>query len=167
MSSMDPNPASPTFLDEWVLGEIRSFLESNPPRVSIQRATGRSLVVADPQYVDAEENTSSTTYVDLTTVGPQMDQLPAGRYIFWFGASQAILTPGPATRASMALSINGSTPSAPETSTGTAQASGASIVQFEQLDQDSNLVVCQYKTSDASHASYFGKRYLACLRYSD
>lgn len=167
MSNMfQPDPAFGQFIDPWVLGEIRSFLESDPPRVSLQRLTGRSLVVADPQFVATQESTTSTSYTDLTTAGPTQDSLPPGKYIFFFGAIAKISTAGDAAK--MSLNINGTV----SEDTFVAQTDldrfhSIMAIQFVTLSNDNNSVVCQYKSSVGTSTAGFQARWIASLRYSD
>lgn len=64
---------------------------------------GVEITPADP--VATQESTTSTSYTDLTTVGPSLTNLADGQYIVAFGAAAGNDTAGSGAR--MSVSVNG------------------------------------------------------------
>lgn len=93
------------------------------------------------------ETTASTTYTDLTTVGPTIAVPAAGLYLVTFGSH---LSPGAAASAAMGVSIDAATPAvATEVvyqASATAQASAVTRTIRASVAAAGNIVA-KYKTS--------------------
>lgn len=110
--------------------------------------------------------TTSTTYTDLSTVGPQLTGLAAGQYLFFYGFTGGGTTGGLITYAS--LSFNGGSPSASdfaEVFSGPGPSVGSYSVMGltpKTLTGSNNTVKMQYKTSGGT--SSYANCWLTSLR---
>ena len=119
----------------------------------------------------AFENTSSTTYTDLPTVGPELDGLPSGFYLVLVSAGilSTLDFSGNTGRACMGPSINGSTP----VDTAAAYTESDHIVKAvgissAKLTQGSNIIKAEYKIITGSTAQgQFTDRQIIALRYAN
>jgi hypothetical protein len=160
-SITDMNPVS--------LGEIRSFLEQDPPRIPIKQVTGFTQFNAQSAFVATQENTSSTVYGALTTPGPTLSNLAPGSYVLLYGATSSIVT-GASGTGYCAPSVNGAPPAsgsdcaigvfgAGGTMTSSAMASAITLTS-----EGGNTVELQYKVAGIPTLS-FSNRWLLALRY--
>jgi hypothetical protein len=72
-------------LNPLVLGDIRAFLEQDPPRIPIQQVSGFTGWQAYSAFVNAEATINSTTYQALG--GPTLEKMPPGQYVLWYGVT--------------------------------------------------------------------------------
>src|SRR5207302_674676 len=69
------------------LGQLRLWLEQNPPAVPITSVLGFSRFTATSATTDGADTSASTTYGDLAGgSGPTLTGLPDGNYVVLFGA---------------------------------------------------------------------------------
>jgi len=148
------------------LGELKTWLEQNPPAVTIQSIVGFTqftAVVADT--VTAGETTTSTSYTDLTTVGPKLTGLSDGQYLFIYGSFVAAnKTAGNTARMSIASELIAADDAwAGQSSTQV----GSSIVAFKAmtLKNGSNTVTAKYRVNGGTGT--FNLRALFALRYAN
>lgn len=91
MSSLLSGPekqvlTSLTQTSEEFLQELRNYLEINPPATPITSILGFSGFLGIPATdVLTAESTTSLTYTDLATVGPELTGLSDGQYLLVFG----------------------------------------------------------------------------------
>lgn len=113
----------------------------------------------------ATESTTSTTYADLATVGPELVHLSDGHYAFLYGGSMFVSVAG--TTAFMSLKVNG-TEGADDISAAT-QSTVITAGVFgclQQLDAGDNTVVCRYR-SDTGNSVSFLRRWLIGFKYAN
>jgi hypothetical protein len=159
-SITDMNPVS--------LGEIRSFLEQDPPRIPIKQVTGFTQFQATSAFVATQENTSSNVYGALATPGPTLSNLAPGSYVLLYGATSSLVT-GVAGTAYCAPSVNGAGPAAnsdctigvvsPSSPFSSAMASAITLT-----GEGGNTVELQYKIASVTTLS-FSNRWIMALRY--
>lgn len=161
------NPVVKTIWDVSTdfLGELRTWQEANPPAVPISQIIGFDQYTAKGDQVTAEESTASNTFTDLTTVGPQINNIPNGSYVVIFGASlQAV----GGNELIMGVSVNGASPDASHvcesaTTTNLSLAHGFLVT----LSNGSNSFVAKYRMSAGASAGAARNRWLIALRYSN
>lgn len=154
-----------------VLGDLGQYFATNLSQIipNIDQVPGYS---AQTPYqatpANAEETTSSTTYTDLTTVGPQLTGLPDGKYQVSWGAAAKSSTQN--IRAKMSVSINGGVPD------NTTQAYTLSTVSVGvsytttmtiQGQTGGNSIKCQYAMGATGATGTWGGRWLFALKISN
>ena len=153
----------PTDFKQW----FADWFATNIPKLPISQVFGFKLDRLRYDEVPTQQSTSSTSYADLATVGPQLQNLAPGYYLCVFGGGLSV---GATTDSVfMSLSLNGSTP---------ADADGCQLVGFSttndetvgrallvHLTKDINNVVCKYRVSAGTHS--FVERYLYAFKVQD
>lgn len=98
--------SAPIFFPETFKDWLTDFVGTNIPLIPYTHFFGAQLNIArSGNSITASESTTSSTYTDLTTVGPTITGLGDGTYVVLFGCH--LLGQG----ALAAVSVNGSTPS--------------------------------------------------------
>jgi hypothetical protein len=156
---------SPTFL-----GDLSAYFTQNPFPVPISQVSGfEATTPYQAPTIAAEETTSSNTYVDLTTLGPQLTSVPDGKYVIHFGSAASISST--TTRARMGIQINAATVDNSQAgfcSTTTRCGISFATLQTVSGGTSGNTITCKYAIgAGASGASAtFGARWLLALRVS-
>ena len=156
-------------LNPLVLGDIRAFLEQDPPRIPIKQVTGFTGFTAYSAYVNTDESTTSTTYTALATVGPLLDKLPPGQYVLWYGCA---CRTGTTSNSVMAPSINGATPAnGTEAMVNTLAGGGTPAYPAVMgtpvtLTQDGGNTIEALYLTQGGGTTYFRNRWLIALRYA-
>ena len=158
-------------LSPEALGQVRSWLEASGFQLPISQVIGFSQFTAQYATVSTEQSITSGSFADLATVGPQLTNLPSGKYLFLFGGALEGRPSDNATIAWMSLSFNGD---AATEADGIRQqgelAIPASRATITTLRNASNTVVAKYKWTSSSSpgtnptASY---RWLVSLKYAN
>ena len=157
-------------LNPLVLGDIRAFLEQDPPRIPIKQITGFTGFTAYSAFVNADEGTSATTYGALATPGPLLDKLAPGQYLLSYGA----IASAPATAGFtgiMAPTVNGGSPPAGSECVfyvaPAPQVTNGSMSAVVTLDQDGgNRIECLYLSNAGGTTINFRNRWLTALRFA-
>lgn len=155
-------------LSPQALGELRSWMEGSGFQLPISQVVGFSQYQAQYTIVGTEQAITSATYADLTTAGPTISNLPAGKYLVLFGAALEG-QPSTNTVAYMAPSFNGSTPSDSDGIRQQGQyAIPSSRAVIATLRNAANTVKCQYRRDTSGpydpSAAY---RWLVVLKYAN
>lgn len=151
------------------LGQLRLYFEQNPPALPITSILGFqqfTAQAADP--VSTEETTTSTTYDDLATDGPELTDLPDGKYIVLYGAAAKVDTAGGEV-ASMSIDVNG-TGASDDNRCRTSSSFLTSIFTFAVVTLDaggSNTITAKYKSSVGTTTASFADRKLVAIRYAN
>ena len=157
-------------ISDSVIGELALYLAQVGMRIPITQVDGFSGFAAKVATVTTDQTTSSTTYVDLTTVGPTVSGLAKGRYVLLYGAqgfsdtgAETLYNPG----------LNGSNPASDATAArfggtgtddgGSNQGVFASLVDFST---DNNSITMKYKMF-AAGTGHWHFRWLLVLKYAD
>lgn len=163
------------------LAGLRSWLEQNPPAIPIGNILGYNQFVASTKQatVATNESTFSGTYTDLTTPGPTITGLPAGRYILFYScqaaADQSQTIGGVVHRSYAWASVKYSSAEAADSdalvTTGFGSGSYQTMSGFKIVDltDNTNTVTLRYKNTTAVVASIgavFQNRNLVALRYA-
>lgn len=144
------------------LGQLRLWLEQNPPAIPITSILGFSQFAAQHDSVAAQESTTSTSYTNLTTVGPRLENLPDGKYVILFGcASGSTLD---ATEPRMSVKINSTEAvDADGGVTSLARWAGQSSAVIKTLSNGgNNTILCRYRTD--TNTGQFRHRWLVAIR---
>jgi hypothetical protein len=114
--------------------------------------------------VVTNETTASTSYVDLSTVGPELTGLEDGSYAAFFGAT---VNGGFTDVGSVGLSINGAAPSNASASASTPATVSVTRIKLVSLSADgNNSLKVQYSTSSGTNVS-FAQRFLVAVKYAN
>lgn len=148
-----------------------SYLEANPPVLPISQIFGFNSFTANLAEVAAKQNMPSNgSFVDLTTVGPQLDPLPKGRYVVLWGA--AYDANGGATGA-MVPRVNSVNPGLATELDNSAIIEPVNVERFNlmrgrlyDLDLDSNDITCKYYSTQSPGPAFY-KRWLIALKYAN
>lgn len=151
-----------------VLGDLAMYLQANLNQIisDISQVPGYT---AQTPYtatsIGAQEATTSTSFIDLTTVGPSLSSLPDGTYMVTFGAI-AVVSAATA-RASMGISINGGavdTTKVAETNS-TLLVGIALQTSYTLSAGGSNSIVAKYRVNNTNTVTAtFANRYLTAVR---
>lgn len=119
-------------------------------------------------YIITSENTNANTHQqfgDLTTVGPELTDLPDGKYLFIFGAHSSVTTTN--TRREMGLSINAAPVDEAEIVVWlTGELGIRHWVYSVELAGGTNDVVAKYKVNSATNDGLWNRRHLFGLKLS-
>lgn len=136
-------------------------------QIPVSQLSGFSGFTARAALVAAEQTTTSTTYVDLTTVGPQLTGLADGYYLVVWGAQQKISLAGDI--AVMAISYNGAAADNDYQSRADNVNNVASRMAFNTQtlsNGNNNSILAKYRTGSGNTGT-FGARTLLALKYSE
>lgn len=147
------------------LGELRLWLEQNPPAIGISNILGFSQFTAQPATtISVSESTTSATYTDLLTVGPALTGLPDGKYMLIFGG---LVTSSAAGSAWMAPQINATAASDTNgLSCGAGTTNSGAFACTVTLSGGSNTITMKYRTDSGATGTYT-RRWLIALRYAN
>jgi hypothetical protein len=155
------------------LGELRTWLEQNPPAVTISSIIGFDQFTANVATdVGTNETTTSSTYVDLATVGPSLSGIPDGKYLVMFGFTGKWTVAQ--TGQVMSVAMNGAAASdadacfvTPTTTGGAGTEASTMRVVAKTLSSGSNSIVSKYRATQAGNTANFEFRWLVALRYAN
>ena len=154
-----------------VLGDLAMYLGGNVDLLipNIDQVPGYS---AQTPYqaptISAEQTTTSTAFVDLATIGPQLTGLPDGQYTITWGAAAKISSAN--TRAVMSVSLNGAAASL-SFQAYTSQTAGMAGISYSMLQTlqgqtGGNSIVAKYCIGASGATATFGSRWLIAIRVS-
>lgn len=159
-------PDFETWITEWVGGHLLSL-----PASSLLGAA--SFIYRVASQVDASETTASTTFVDLSTVGPELTQLANGRWLVFWGAKFENMSTD--AHGYMGMSVNGSTPSDSQVAHNHEDVDGIQALMYARhfgiggapaLTADhNNTLTAKYKASGGT--ARFEDRWMVALRTGD
>lgn len=160
-SPLDIPPVWKTWLKAW--------LESDPPRFLATQMQGYAPLTAHSAAVPDSESTTSTSYTNLGTTGPEVTDLEAGQYLILFGVTTTVYNVSD-KNSYVSPSLNGAGASDSdcaqfEQESSTASGSGTSIMRaiITTLPNSSNSVLLKYKV-DSGGTAHFKNRWLITLR---
>ena len=116
--------------------------------------------------VNTSEGTSSATYTNLTTVGPQLTGLPDGQYFIIFGCTAGS---GAARDLSMSVKINATEAIDDDRlflANTTTTLSNVSAISKTLAGGGNNTILSRYKTSSGA-AVQVSQRWLAALKFAN
>jgi hypothetical protein len=155
------------------LEQICQYVEQRGLRTPVSQVVGFTQFVGHPATdVLTEESTSSTTYGDLATVGPSLNNLGDGKYLLFFGCAVR----GTGGGGFMSVSLNGDTPTdARSCFCGGLDSNGDGLPDVSTmrtisatLTGGSNTVVAKYRSAGGlTPVAPIFNRWLAALRYAN
>lgn len=156
------------------LGELRTWLEQNPPAVTISSIIGFDQFTANVATdVATNETSTSAAFGDLATVGPSLSGIPNGKYLLLFGFTGK-WSGAAATGQVMSVAVNGAGAVdgdacfVTSTATGGAGTEASTMrVVAKTLSSGSNSVVTKYRATAAGNTANFQYRWLVALRYAN
>ena len=149
------------------LGELKTWLEQNPPAIPVTQIVGFSqFTIQSATSVNTSETTTSGTYTDLATVGPQLTGIPDGTYVFFFGCT--LETSSTTFSAYCGLELNSSSPTSELQiiSNSAVFVPGVRVSVGSLSNGGNNTVTAKYRT-DGGATGTFSNRYLHALRVSN
>jgi hypothetical protein len=159
-----PEDLPPKF-KSWLI----DFMAVNIPQIPISQIVGFSQFTATPVIVAPSEATTSMTYVNLATTGPEITGLGKGQYIFFVSCQ---VVKGAVNDGGLAsLSYNASTPADTDSvilfsDSSIAQNTTISRGLQKTLTAANNIVTMKYRTINGNSIS-FANRSLITLRYGN
>lgn len=132
----------------------------------IGQVQGFTQFVAQQAVVTANQSTSSTTYVDLATVGPEIDGLAKGKYVILYGC--AIAGAGD-TDGIASLSINGAAPDDNDgvhagSPSGDILSISVARVLVKDLTENENTLRMKFRKELGPSSVTFWQRWIVTLR---
>jgi hypothetical protein len=149
------------------LGELRLWLEQNPPATPVTSILGFSQFTAQTAVTAANQTRTSSTYADLATVGPAVTGLSPGNYLVLWGA--AAFVNAATTSANTRVQDQDGNTTTNAVVAGTASTAYTSIMGADiiKLSKPNSSLTVKYSSSDnATQSSWLG-RFLIVLRYSN
>lgn len=157
------------------LGQLKLWFEQQGINVPVSQIPGFSQFGARLATVlsTAGETTTSNTYVDLATAGPEITELSNGKYMLVYGAQAHNTT---ATGGGIiSVSVNGGAASDDNLAATYPDASAAwptgssSIVRATLADlvDGNNTVTMKYRRGNATGTAGFANRWLVAIRYAN
>lgn len=151
------------------LGQLRLWLEQNPPSIAITSILGFAQFTAQLARVvtGSSETTGSSVYGDLATVGPTLSGLPNGQYVMLYAAQAMTDTLGHS--AIVNVSFNGQAPAANDlASVGTTAGSYAVGFTTVSLKNGNNTAQLKYANdSTGSSIASFNRRALLAIKFAN
>lgn len=150
------------------LGQLRTWLEQNPPAIPVTQIIGFSqFTVQVATTITASQSTTSATLTDLATPGPTLDGLSAGSYLVLWGCDAE--SSSTSSNAGMAITIG---PSFSSTIAAGAIANGASpysVMRFAAvtLSGSQSSLHAKYQSSDGVATASFANRGLIAIKYAN
>lgn len=170
-----PNPVLISSIYEITpeaLEQIAQWFEQRGIRTPISQVVGFSQFNAIPATdVAATQNTTSTTYTDLGTVGPSLTGLADGKYLLSFGCVMY----GSNDNGYMSPSVNGSGGSDGTSAQGGGRDDATDVLPAFSVMRSiavtmtaggNNSVVAKYRSQSAT-GSDFSDRWMLALRYGN
>lgn len=148
------------------LGELRTWLEQNPPAVTIQSIIGFSQFTAQvAPVITTQESRTTNSFSDLATVGPTLSGLSNGNYLVLFGA---LVNNNAGGGGAMSVSVNGGAPSFSDRAFSDLAGANISVMRAVtvSLSAGNNTLTAQYEGNGAA-TSFWQLRWLIALRYSN
>lgn len=140
-----------------------------PHQIPIYQLQGFQQFSATSATILTGESTTSGTYTNLATTGPEITGLSKGKYLIFFGAGACNTGNTLGWQAAMSLSINSAAASENDRCMAAHQASSsAGTVSISRtvektLSQESNTVTCKYRLAFGGTA-FFEYRWLIVQR---
>lgn len=154
---------NPNLIPADFMSYVLDWIQTQRLSIPIGQVFGFAQFTAKSARVDTGESTTSTTYGDLTTVGPEIDGLSDGAYILLYGASMFQTGTGEAV---MSPSLDGATASdtiAAKTSAASDQTVMAASTAT--LSSGANSIAMKYRATAGT--STFGARWLIAIKYAN
>lgn len=127
---------------------------------------GRANVPSNYAFVATGETTTSSTYGNLSTVGPTLERMADGDYLLMWGALAVVATAGSGITAKMGVQINSTVASdADSCVSGVAIGASVSVARLKTLENNNNnTVTAKYASNDNTTAVGFTYRWLMALK---
>lgn len=146
------------------LGELKTWLEQNPPSLAITSILGFTQFTATHAEVGTRETTTSATYADLATVGPTLTGVGPGTYVILYGAGS--FNSAAANACWISVSLNGAAATDGDGSRVDSLATTGEQSQVrglvKTLSLASNSVTVKYKTGGGTAS--FENRWLIAIK---
>lgn len=155
------------------LGQLRTWLEQNPPAISVDQIIGFNQTKPQIQTVAAEAHTTSAVYADPNVsgaAGPTITGLPDGVYLVLFGGSGGGDFAHSVTY-HMGVSVNGVVPADDTTSAewgsdrGNTSGIMANLVTLSNAGN--NTLKAVYRSSDGTDRGNVRYRWIVAIRQSN
>jgi hypothetical protein len=150
----------PVFFPEEFKSWVSDWFATNIPKIPISQIYGFKVqsVKSAPDILAAQA-TTSTSYVDLTTIGPTLSQIPNGFYLVLFGANVWVATDN---QKHMSLSVDGAAASDADAMISQGHASGRSVLVDLTNGDHQHTLTAKYRA--ATGTGTFADRWLQALK---
>ena len=152
-------------LPKDTIGYLVERMALDSLQIPVSQLSGFSTFTAQfAPIITAAQTTTSTSYVDLATIGPTLSGLPDGKYVLIWGC-QAFCSAS-SDEAIMAVGYNGAATDNTVQARTNQTVDYTSIVAFniQTLSAGSNSVLAKYKTGTSAT---FSNRSLLALKYDE
>ncbi|MCR4340515.1 MAG: hypothetical protein NUW01_11610 [Gemmatimonadaceae bacterium] len=133
-------------------------------QIPVSQLSGFSGFIAQASAVATAQATTSTSFTDLATVGPQRTDLAPGQYLVLYGCNAFAGAAGDV--AAMGISVNGGAVATKLRTPVLSDYTSLAVVETASLTAGINTVVAKYKSASGATAS-FADRWLIALKYAD
>lgn len=152
---------------QTALSELKSWFEQVGLAIPVNQLVGFSQFTVQQATIITDETRASAAFGDLATVGPQVTKLPAGKYMFLFGALCG--TSLGASTDSIGISFSGASVAAGESVDvpigGTLQNGTYGVIHtFTDANAINNTACLKYASSAGT--ADFRNRWLISLKYA-
>lgn len=149
------------------LGQLVQWLNTQVEIPILQVLGFQQFTFQPAPTIDTSQSTTSTTFVDLTTVGPLLTGLPDGKYAIFFGCQVGLSA---ADSAIMSLSINGAaatdTDSIVVTGINGDFSSTSRLLLKTLQNAGNNSLTAKYRSNLGTSCSFL-RRWLIVMKYSN
>lgn len=156
----------PTEFKAW----LTSFIEANPPVLPISQIFGFSQFTATAAEAAGTVTTTSTSYVALSG-GPDLLEVPKGKYLIGLGCDASSNPSGSSIGARMSVDTNGSgaADSRAAVSASLQADNETSVSKFflTDLPNDVNTITSKYRSSASDNTARFLYRWIIALKYAN
>ena len=149
------------------LGQLRTWLEQNPPSIPITQILGFTQFIASHAEVGTRETTVSLSYADLATVGPELSTLGPGTYLIMYGGGSFNSSGNEACWISLDINGAGATDSdgCRVDSLPTTGEQSMMRALVKTLSAESNTLTVKYKTGGGTAS--FENRWLIAIKVAN
>jgi hypothetical protein len=144
---------------------IVDFIQTSRLQIPIGQVFGFSQFTAQPATtISTSEATSSVTYTDLATIGPEINELSDGQYLLLFGAQ---IQPGAGANGLMSVEVNANAASDTDAVNVPDNASNTSTSRavIKTLSGGGNTITAKYR-STGGISSTFLNRWMVAIKYA-
>ena len=151
------------------LGQLVDYITQSGIPIPVTQIVGFSGFTAKTaSIVSATETRTSSTFGDLTTVGPTLSGLPDGQYLLLYGCTSWIGTVGAGKGANMSVQVNSaSATTADQTVSQVGNPVSVMVARTKTLNGGGNTITAKYASTDNVATASFSDRWLIALKYAN
>ena len=162
--------ARPDLVPEGFMAYVQDFIQTSRLTIPIGQIIGFAQFLGQSKFVNPSQSTTSTSFTDLATVGPELLTLPDGKYVVAWGCTINNGTGG-SDNSSMVVYANGTQLEDPDgnfpgiVTNSVANVPACVFAVVDMKNSGNNSLVAKYKVSAGT--GNFGQRWLFALKIAN